>query len=151
MKNLKITLIALLFITAFSACKKDEETTVVPTGSASANFRDANAASASWSATSTVAVKTGNNYVITAKGINNSTLVITVSNITAAGTYNFDSAARSAVFTYNNITYTTVGNGGGNVSITSVTANSIEGTFLAEMFSGTTYGSLSSGKFSATF
>lgn len=154
----KITTILLAFTilsTVFVSCKKDEDTVVKATGSASAQLTVASAAATTWTATSATAVKSGTSYTITAPGPNSTNLVIKVDNVSAIGTFTLTTATRAATFTTGGKTYATTNNGGGNVIITAISADKIEGTFLCEMFDATTTGavycSLGSGKFSATF
>lgn len=149
----KITII-LLVITVlnnlFFSCKKDEET-VKAAGSASAELTLGTIASGNWTANTAVAVKTGNNYVVTAKGSNNAILIITLVNITTTGTF---TTGVTQSFTYNNKTYLTTNNGGGNVIITGISASAIEGTFLFEGFdgmaAGASYCGMYKGKFTAS-
>jgi hypothetical protein len=153
----KISLFLLTFIligNVFVSCKKDEETTVKAAGSASADFKIGSAAAVAWTASTATAIKAGTSYTITATG-STGVLTIKVDNVTAAGTYTLTTATRSAAFVFGGKTYATTNNGGGNVIITAITADKIEGTFLCEMFDGTAtgavYGGLTNGKFSATF
>ena len=153
----KITFILLAFTlvgTAFVSCKKDEDTSVKAVGTASADLKIGSAASVAWVATSATAVKSGTSYTITATNTTG-TLVLKLDNVSAAGTYTLTTATRSGSFATGGKTYATTNNGGGNVIITAIASDKIEGTFLCEMFDGTAtgaiYASLSSGKFSATF
>ncbi|WP_316785811.1 DUF6252 family protein [Pedobacter frigiditerrae] len=155
MKKITTILLAFTILTAvFVSCKKDDET-VKATGSASAQLTVASASATTWTATSATAVKTGTSYTITAPGPNSTNLVIKVDNVSAIGTFTLTTATRAATFTTGGKTYATTNNGGGNVIITAISADKIEGTFLCEMFDATTAGalycSLGSGKFSATF
>ncbi|WP_316769667.1 DUF6252 family protein [Pedobacter frigiditerrae] len=155
MKKITTILLAFTILTAvFVSCKKDDET-VKATGSASAQLTVASASATTWTATSATAVKTGTSYTITALGPNSTNLVIKVDNVSAIGTFTLTTATRAATFTTGGKTYATTNNGGGNVIITAISADKIEGTFLCEMFDATTAGavycSLGSGKFSATF
>jgi len=155
MKKISIILVAFAMLsTVVVSCKKDEEK-VKAAGSASASLTVGSAAAVTWTATAATAVKSGTSYTITAVGASSTNLVIKVDNVTAAGTYNLTTATRTASFTTGGKTYATTNNGGGNIIITSLTSDKIEGTFLAEMFDGTTssavYCSLGSGKFSASF
>ena len=154
----KITTILFAFAiltTVFTSCKKDEEAVVKAIGSASAQLTVGSTAATTWTATAAVAVKSGTSYTITAPGPNSTNLVIKVDNITAVGTYTLTTATRTATFTTGGKTYATTNNGGGNVIITAISSDKIEGTFLCEMFDATTanavYCSLGTGKFSATF
>ncbi|MFI5451248.1 hypothetical protein ACHMWN_03735 [Pedobacter sp. UC225_61] len=155
MKKISIILVAFVMLsTVVVSCKKDDEK-VKAVGSASASLTVGSAAAVAWTATAATAVKSGTSYTITAIGASSTNLVIKVDNVTAAGTYNLTTATRTASFTTGGKTYATINNGGGNIIITSLTNDKIEGTFLAEMFDGTTssavYCSLGSGKFSASF
>ncbi len=156
MKKITTTLLALSLLTSLIfSCKKDDNTTVKATGSASAQLTLGSAAATTWTATTATAVKSGTSYTITAPGPNSTNLIIKLDNVSAAGTFTLTTATRSASFTTGGKTYATTNNGGGNVIITSISSDKIEGTFLGEMFDSTTTGaiycSLGSGKFSATF
>ncbi len=155
MKKITTLLLALTILsTVLTSCKKDDDSTVKATGTASADLKVGSAASVSWVASTATAVKSGTTYTITAVNAAG-TLVIKVDNVTAAGTFTLTTAARSASFTTGSKTYATTNNGGGNVIITTISNDKIEGTFLCEMFdttaAGSIYTSLSNGKFSATF
>lgn len=155
MKKITAILLALTIVsTLFISCKKDDDT-VKATGSASAQLTVASATAIAWTATSATAVKSGTSYTITAPGPNSTNLIIKVDNVSATGTFNLTTATRTATFTTGGKTYATANNGGGNVIITAISNDKIEGTFLCEMFDATTanaiYCSLGSGKFSANF
>lgn len=155
MKKITTILFAFLIIAnTLISCKKDDETTVKAAGTASADFKVGTTASVAWTASSAAAVKSGTSYTITAIG-STGTLNIKLDNVAGTGTYTLTTATRAASFVFGGKTYATTNNGGGNVVITAITAEKIEGTFLCEMFDGTAtgavYGGLTNGKFSATF
>lgn len=142
-----------LLATAFVSCKKDEDT-IKAVGTASADLKIGSAASVSWVATTATAVKSGTSYTITAVNATG-TLVLKLDNVTAAGTFTLTTATRSGSFATGGKTYATTNGGGGNVIVTAISSDKIEGTFLCEMFDGTgtgaVYANLGNGKFSATF
>jgi uncharacterized protein YodC (DUF2158 family) len=153
----KITTILLVFTilsTVLVSCKKDDDTTVKATGTASADLKIGSAASVTWVASTATAAKSGTSYTITATNAT-SNLIIKLDNVTAAGTFTLTTATRSATFTTAGKTYATTNQGGGNVIITAISNDKIEGTFLCEMFDGVgtsaVYTGLNNGKFSATF
>lgn len=144
-----IAAIVLLTIT-FSACKKDANTTGGTTvaGSASANVTVGSASAVAWSATSATFTNASGTVDIVANGSSSSKLTFHLTGVTAAGTYNL-SSGNTGVFAYNGATYSSSPSGGGNVTITTLSADKVEGTFLLESFAGSVYCGMNSGKFTA--
>ncbi|MES2277615.1 MAG: hypothetical protein V4592_16440 [Bacteroidota bacterium] len=143
-----ITAIVLLSIT-FTSCKKDSSTgTTTVAGSASANVVIGSAAAVPFTASTATFINASGVVDIVATGSAGSKLTLHLTGVTAAGTFNLTSG-NTGVFINGGVTYTTVGSGGGNVIITTLSADKVEGTFLVESFAGTVYCGISGGKFTA--
>lgn len=144
-----IAAIVLLSIT-FTSCKKDSNSTGGTTvaGSASANVTIGSASAVAWSATSATFTNASGVVDIVANGSSSSKLTLHLTGVTAAGTYNL-SSGNTGTFAYNGANYSSATGGGGNVIITTMSADKVEGTFLLESFAGSVYCGMSSGKFTA--
>jgi len=136
----------LLFaVTVFlGACKKEDITEIQ--GSLTAKIDLYDSANKKWSggkdftATSVVTIKTGNDYAITAKDASNTTFTLVIKNVTGVGKYN----TISSTLVQGGTTLTATA---GQADITTVTSNSVAGTFIFEDTSWSVY----NGKVDASF
>jgi hypothetical protein len=155
-----IAAIALLSATITSCKKDDSSSTTTPTtvsGSASANVTTGSgtaAVASTFTATSAIFTNVSGVVDILAVSASGAKLTIHLTGVTAAGTFNFTTASgNNAIFINNGATYTTASGGGGNCTITTLSADKVEGTFNVESFSGTgtaaIYCNVGSGKFTA--
>lgn len=144
------TVAAVFLFTVISiSCKKDSNTTtpITVSGSASASATIGSAAVAV-SFSSATFTNTSGTVDVVATNTAGQKLTLHVTGVTATGTYNL-TGSNSGVFVNGSLSYTTVGSGGGNVIITTLSTDKVEGTFLVEAFAASVYCGLNAGKFTA--
>jgi len=144
-----IAVIVILSLTV-NSCKKGSDTTTPTTvaGSASASVKVGSGTAADVSFNAATFTNNAGTIDIVATSTSGAKLTIHATGVMATGAYNF-TGSNSTVFVSGGTTYTTVGSGGGNVTITTLSTDKVEGTFLVEAFAGSVYCGLSSGKFTA--
>ena len=161
MRALK-TLVVIATLTAFG-CGGDDDPTGLPSGGATNGTLTAQINGTSWSATGTITVNRQANSIGLAgsgfAGSNAYSLVMSINNATGPGTHNLSLAAggdgSSLIVGSTTTGYGTAFTGGsGTITITSLTANRVTGTFSGVLppSSGSAAGlTITNGSFDVTF